>query len=276
VTTGNDVFGRLAELAVAIADAFVLERVCWALENGRLTLGSTAVTRADVAAGSAKAETLLRALQVEWNTALPALSGPLLALLLRTSAASVAAVRGEIASTEVVWTGPKVEGSFLRATREVVRELLRGAKAELLVVGYWIAAREDGEGIIEEVIASLSDAVRRRVSVNVVVDERIRPDGRDNRTVLISAWPTTIPLPKVSTWRLPPNDQHLKLHAKVIVADRRDALITSANLTSYAMNRNMEMGVRVAGRPAQDIARHFDLLEASGVVQSYEESRGHP
>jgi phosphatidylserine/phosphatidylglycerophosphate/cardiolipin synthase-like enzyme len=187
--------------------------------------------------------------------------------------ASFDTLRLQIPPTQVVWTGPKVEGSFLRATREVVRELLRGAQAELLVVGYWIAARDDGEGIIEEVIASLADATKRGVAVSFLIDERVRADGRDNREILISAWPVGVRFPKILTWRLPASDQHLKLHAKVLVADRRDALVTSANLTSYAMDRNMEMGVRLVGQPALEIARHFNLLEAYGVVESYERKR---
>jgi phosphatidylserine/phosphatidylglycerophosphate/cardiolipin synthase-like enzyme len=71
------------------------------------------------------------------------------------------------------------------------------------------------------------------------------------------------------TWRLPPNDEHLKLHAKVLVADHIDALVTSANLTSYAMDRNMEMGVRVLGAPAAAIAQHFRLLIARGILEPY-------
>jgi phosphatidylserine/phosphatidylglycerophosphate/cardiolipin synthase-like enzyme len=264
----------LAELARAFADASGLESVCSALDDGRLSRDSKAATRATVAEGNATVEIHLRSLQDAWKFACPDLSGSALALVLRTSIASVAAFRRQTPATQVVWTGPKVEGSFLRATREIVRELLRGAHAELLVVGYWIAARDEGEGIIEEAIAALADAVTRGVVVSVVVDERVRLDGRDNRRVLISAWPVEVKLPKILTWRLPPGDQHLKLHAKVVVADRRDALVTSANLTSYAMDRNMEMGVRIVGQPALDIARHFDLLEAYGVLEPYDDAQG--
>jgi hypothetical protein len=271
---GTDAFIRLAELARAIADASGLESVCNALEAGRLSCASTAAARAAVADGNASVETHLRSLQEAWSVVGTNISGSTLALLLRTSVASVAAFRLQAPTTQVVWTGPKVEGSFLRATREVVRELLREARAELLVVGYWIAARDDGEGIIEEVIVSLADAVTRGVAVSVVVDERVRLDGRDNRRVLVSVWPAGVTLPKILTWRLPPGDQHLKLHAKVLVADRRDALVTSANLTSYAMDRNMEMGARIVGHPAGDIAKHFDLLEAHGVLDPYDEMQG--
>ena len=72
------------------------------------------------------------------------------------------------------------------------------------------------------------------------------------------------------TWRAPGDNEYLKLHAKVIVADHRDALVTSANLTMYAMDLNMEMGVRVLGAPAASIADHFDLLIAKGTLQPYD------
>jgi phosphatidylserine/phosphatidylglycerophosphate/cardiolipin synthase-like enzyme len=172
--------------------------------------------------------------------------------------------------TQVVWTGPKVEGSFLRSTREVLREILRGAQRDLLVIGYWIAARDEGEGIIEEVIASLAAAVQRGVNLVVIMDERQRGDGRDNRQVLLEAWPGAVALPRILTWRLPPDDRHLKLHAKVLVADGKDALVTSANLTFYAMDKNMEMGVRVVGVPASSIADHFYRLIDTGILKDYD------
>lgn len=43
------------------------------------------------------------------------------------------------------------------------------------------------------------------------------------------------------------------LHAKLLVADREDALITSANLTYHGFERNLEMGIRVTGRAAAEI-----------------------
>ena len=38
-----------------------------------------------------------------------------------------------------------------------------------------------------------------------------------------------------------------RVHAKVAVADRQLCFITSANLTGYAMERNMEAGVLISG-----------------------------
>ena len=39
------------------------------------------------------------------------------------------------------------------------------------------------------------------------------------------------------------------VHAKVAVSDTRVCFITSANLTGYAMERNMEAGVLISGGP---------------------------
>lgn len=54
------------------------------------------------------------------------------------------------------------------------------------------------------------------------------------------------------------------LHAKVLVVDRRDLLITSANLTGHGMKHNLEFGLRVLGRPAADATDHLEGLIRSG------------
>ena len=59
-----------------------------------------------------------------------------------------------------------------------------------------------------------------------------------------------------------------RVHAKVAVADRRMCFVTSANLTGYAMERNMEAGLLVTGGgiPAQLNAHLRSLIDAK-VVQ---------
>jgi cardiolipin synthase A/B len=264
-----DISRRLCEFAMAAIDASAVEEVCVALESGRLTASSTATVRSSLAQGNAQLEGQIRKLQELWTTALPGLHGGALALALRTGADGIQLERLMSPKTQIVWTGPKVEGSYVRATREIVREIVRGAQRELLIVGFWLAARDDGEGIIEELIALLSDAVGRGVAVTMVLDERQRSDGSDNRKILLEVWPETVPLPRLLTWRLPVGDKHLKLHAKVMVADDRDALVTSANLTWYAMDRNIEMGVRMVGQPAATIGLHMRLLDQHGTLQPF-------
>ena len=51
------------------------------------------------------------------------------------------------------------------------------------------------------------------------------------------------------------------LHAKCVVVDGREALITSANFTEAAQQRNIELGVLVNHPPAAErIEQHFQAL----------------
>lgn len=259
----------LARIAGELADADAIPDVCRALRSGRLKQDSASPIREALSQGKARIELAIKTLQEHWRRELTTTAAESLAVALETAASAAALERSHSPQTQVVWTGPNVEGSHLRATREVVREIVRGARRELVIVGYWIATREDGEGIISELIALLSEAVSRGVAVTMVLDERQRVDGTDNRKVLLEIWPSATPVPRLLTWRLPADDRHLKLHAKVMLADDQDALVTSANLTWYAMDRNMEMGVRIQGEPASVIGQHLRLLAQQGVLQAF-------
>jgi phosphatidylserine/phosphatidylglycerophosphate/cardiolipin synthase-like enzyme len=58
------------------------------------------------------------------------------------------------------------------------------------------------------------------------------------------------------------------MHAKVVVIDRRKALVTSANLTARAQAENIELGLLVDHAPtSQRIAAYFDGLIATGVLR---------
>jgi cardiolipin synthase len=54
------------------------------------------------------------------------------------------------------------------------------------------------------------------------------------------------------------------MHAKVLVVDRQTALVGSANLTGYGLERNLEAGVLIRGGPVPSLlAEH--LLTARGI-----------
>ena len=60
------------------------------------------------------------------------------------------------------------------------------------------------------------------------------------------------------------------LHAKCAVADGQLLFLSSANLTDYAMNFNIELGVliRSAPRHAQRVAAQFEQMIAQGILRS--------
>jgi cardiolipin synthase len=258
----------IAEIATALLDAGAVDAVCEALQKRWLTLTSTPIRHSAIAAGNCVVEARLRDLQTVWGLH-PELGPDSLATLLQVGAAALRVERRRAARMEVVWTGPRAETSYLRATRQVVLDLVWGATSEVLIVGYWLVANPDPNAIVPKFIEGVATAARKGVSVKMILDQAARPGGARNLDQLLSLWPTDIEPPSLFTWYRPDDDVHLKLHAKVIVADRRDALVTSANLTTHAMDRNMEMGVRVLGAPASAIANHFDRLIAQAVLVPY-------
>jgi cardiolipin synthase A/B len=259
----------IAELALRLQNFNAIARVCAAISDGKLQKTATAAIRTTLSEGVPEVDSALRDLIKVWVTQFQGLDSVAMATVLNSAAEAISLERKRSPRTQVVWTGPGIEGSYLRATREVLREIVRGARHSLVVVGYWIASPGDGEGIIQELIDLFAEAVGRGVKLTFILDERTRGDGTDNRKILKQIWPDDATFPRLLTWRLPSADRHLKLHAKVLVADDEDALVTSANLTWYAMDRNMEMGVRIIGQPAGIIAHHLKLLDQQGVLQSF-------
>ena len=259
----------LAQSVRQLINAGAFGEVISTIESGLLTAQSGSASIAKLAAGRTGVQAALTRLLRIWSEQFDSQSNTLFALQLAALKEVVVLTASEATPTEVVWSGPKVEGSSLRATRQVVQDIIAAAHTELLVVGYWLAGKEDHEGIINDIIELIADAVTRGVNVTMVLDEGEKGYGKNNRDTLVSLWPKTALLPQLLTWKIPADEKHLKLHAKVLVADRHDALVTSANLTMYALDRNMEMGVRIQGKPGERIAQHFELLIGKGILIEY-------
>lgn len=260
---------ELAPAVLRLLDAGAFPSTVEAVRSGRLGQRSGPATIGAVASGRPGVTTVLQGLQRLWSARYSGTDGSGFADILEAVAEGARVERTSHPTTEVVWTGPKVEGSYLRATRQVVQDIINGAHQELLVVGYWIAGKGDQEGIIRDVIGLIADAAARGVGVTMVLDSGEKTYGKNNRDVLTELWPADHALPELLTWVVPESEKHVKLHAKVLVADRRDALVTSANLTMHALDRNMEMGVRVGGSAGARIAQHFDLLRVGEILQPF-------
>ena len=170
---------------------------------------------------------------------------------------------------EIVWTGPATTGPFVRSTSAVLVEMLQGVRdaGEVLLVGYALTA-ERGT-IMERIVELLVAAARRRASLSIVLhsDE----DETTNLDNLLKLWDVFVKKPKVFTWRPPPDHPYTKLHAKCLVVDRLDAMVTSANFTFHGLESNMELGLRVRGPQAASIAERFDHLITSKVLKPWSE-----
>jgi phosphatidylserine/phosphatidylglycerophosphate/cardiolipin synthase-like enzyme len=238
--------------------------------DGSLTRSSGPERIDAVALGLPAAKQAISLLVAAWRKELGTLDGPSFALVLRAMSDLSASERAKTARPGMVWTGPEVRGSLPRLARQVVKDMIADAHRELLIVAYWIAGPADGEGIVVDVIERIADAVRRGVRTTMILDCQERPYGGDNRQALLSLWPEKLELPGLYTWLDVRDEEHLKLHAKVLVVDERECLVGSANLTMHALDRNMELGVRLHGSVSKRISDHFKSLIRERVLVPYE------
>jgi phosphatidylserine/phosphatidylglycerophosphate/cardiolipin synthase-like enzyme len=147
-------------------------------------------------------------------------------------------------SIELVWTGPTPEGSTFRRTDQALYDLINHAQHDLLIVTF--AAYD-----IPEVLEALKKALSRGVHVKLVLESDETDPGRialkslkslsqGNGRLEIYEWP-------VESRPRDESGHHGKLHVKCAVADEELALVSSANLTRYALNLNMELGLLISG-----------------------------
>jgi cardiolipin synthase len=165
-------------------------------------------------------------------------------------------------SVDLVWTGPSINFP-LRRTDQALIELINYAKKRLIIVSF---AVYKAQAIIE----AISDALKRNVEVIICLEDAEESQGKVSYSGVKNFSSSIFRMASFYYW---PNenrprthdDRFGSLHAKFAVADGNLLFISSANLTEYAMDLNMEMGVlaRNGGLPIQ-VERVVDELIANG------------
>ena len=114
---------------------------------------------------------------------------------------------------------------------------------------------------------ALSAACQRGVTVNAVVETLQGAGSALSSTEPAAAFAT---LPAVKLWHWPKAARSApgaKMHAKLAIADRRELLVSSANLTASGAVNSIEAGLLVRGSTAAvRAAEHIDGLIASGLL----------
>lgn len=175
-----------------------------------------------------------------WAQSCPLLPGSAISLALRAATSAATGVRGS-QRVELVWTGPATTVA-VRATRQALIDLTREAHHSLILVSF--SAYRD-QGILDE----LSRAAARHVEIIFVLETSADSRGgldRDARQAFDELQPTASFYVWPAASRPPTGGL---LHAKTVIADRHAVLVTSANLSGAAMERNIELGVLVTGEP---------------------------
>jgi phosphatidylserine/phosphatidylglycerophosphate/cardiolipin synthase-like enzyme len=185
----------------------------------------------------------------------PALTGAGVALALRCALRERRQARDR--ASRPVWTGPGAAGEQRLTASELV-SLIDAASERVLVVSY-------AAYTLAEVAAALSAAVQRGCAVDAVFETEADSGGAYTGPAAPFA-----SVPGLQRWRWPADErtEGAVLHAKLLVADGKRALIGSANLTHRALHHNLEAGVLI-GDPAVAAAldAHIRRLMADGVLQ---------
>lgn len=194
-------------------------------------------------------------------------SAAAIALVLEASAPS------GTARPDLVWSGPTAPGLHTRNTRQVYEELIATAERSI-----WIStfAYFDGQHAFRSLAQRMTAIPQLQVRIMLNIG---RPHGdRTPADVLLAQfahrfwsrdWPgARQPAVYYDPRSLEPDGPEGVLHAKAIVADEQASLVTSANLTDAAFDRNIEVGILTRDRLlAASLARHFRVLIERGLLR---------
>ncbi|MCA9173527.1 MAG: DISARM system phospholipase D-like protein DrmC [Planctomycetales bacterium] len=194
----------------------------------------------------------------------PTITGKEIAFGLRTAGLTATAI-GSAESIDLVWTGPKTGLIPTRNTEQAIREVIDEAGKSLFIVSYVFHSASS-------IVEGLNEATERGVSLHILLESSTRHGGAVSGDS-IKGMHQAVPNAELYIWH--PNEKAqaagsltAAVHAKCAVADHRIAFVTSANLTSAAMERNMELGVLVRGGTTPDrLHKHLNaLIQTSTIV----------
>lgn len=181
------------------------------------------------------------------------------ALMSASLTAEIAASRG---SVEMVWTGPSSNLVPIRHTEQVLKEVIESAKTKLFVVSF-----------VAYDVPSIHSALNKAVERGVAVDILVESSQSTHSKIQVDSVPkmkSSVPKASIYIWNQSEAPQNMigVVHAKCAVADDCIAFITSANLTTAAMEKNVELGVLIKGGdlPAR-LDQHLRSLIDSCVFQ---------
>jgi len=242
------------------------ERLAAALETGQLGPTFTAASLRSVlgqADGIAEVQDALTEL-TEGGVA-----GPTAARWLRL----LGRARDATVRPDLVWSGPEVPGLHARDTRRVFEELVATAERSLWISTY---AFFDGPRAFDLLAKRMAERpglsvrlllnIQRQRADTTVPDQLVR---RFADRFWSQDWPgTRRPEVYYDPRSLEQDGQTAALHAKAVVCDDEAVLVTSANLTEAAFDRNVELGLLVRDRAlALSVSAHFRVLIEMGLLR---------
>lgn len=166
----------------------------------------------------------------------------------------------------LLWSGPRpAGGAETRRVDQILYDLIAGAVHEVLLVTF-AAAR------IAHLNHALEVAIGNGVRPRLALEFREESSGQLSYDAARAFSATVLGASDVYCWPLEQRERNEsnrpgKLHAKAAVIDGC-AIVSSANLTDDAFNRNLELGVLFRGGDIVDTVRqHFEALIDTGTLR---------
>ncbi len=212
------------------------------------------------------------------------MSGAHVAAALRLLAEERAAGQRMEDRVQLVWSPPSMDHVDARDTVVVVQDLFRQATQTVLVATYAIDEGEKSEALFGELAARMAALPELQVRVYVNV-HRVHLDETPAST-LVQRFAERLQARVWPAGRLPEvfydprsveveGSKRAVLHAKCVVVDGRWTMLTSANFTEAAQERNIEAGVLLDDRRFADrVRRQFEALVERGELVRLRMARG--
>lgn len=235
----------------------VLTRLMESLETGELRLPATAIA-VSAAIGCEIPDSALTSLNKMHGLGV----APMAVAVWIRSLQSASARRN---LPELVWSGPEAKGVHTRQTRQVFEGLIDHAEHSVWISTY---AYFNGPEAFKRLAQRMEDAPGLSVRILMNLSPDKREDGTPAERVTRFArrfWKNDWPGQRRPNVFYDPRslepDHNAVLHAKALVCDDKHLLITSANLTESAFDRNFELGLLVHDEAlARAAASQFQIL----------------
>jgi phosphatidylserine/phosphatidylglycerophosphate/cardiolipin synthase-like enzyme len=138
---------------------------------------------------------------------------------------------------ELSWNGPfSINSSVTKSIYPTMIEMISSAKREIMLVGYLLIPSSTQ---VIELVDRIKDKANQGCQVWIALNNA--PNNRDNVKTLKDLWGDGPPF-ELYCWNV--TEEKVSLHAKMLLVDEDDFLITSANLTGHGMSKNIEIGLR--------------------------------
>lgn len=196
-----------------------------------------------------------------------------IALLLRAFVAGAKIASDAAVPVEVVVSGPDAVGGS-RDTGVVMRQLFGKARRRVLASGF---AVHQGKSVFKELADRIDNDDTFEAILCIDVRRQHGNTSRDTEIVQHFAsefvhdeWPgNRLPRVYYDPRSLQPSGRTVSsMHAKCVVIDGQEALVTSANFTEAAQERNIELGLLVDSQIiARRIEEHFMSLIENGYLE---------